>query len=43
VEWIDGRLGDVYTFRNGKVIQKRTFDDPKEALDWAGVDAPDAD
>ena len=42
-EWIDGRLADVYTFRNDKVIQKRTFDEPQQALDWVGVDASEAD
>ena len=42
VEWLDGRLADVYTFRNGKVIQKRTFfGEPQEALEWAGVEASD--
>ena len=40
-EWIDGDLADVYTFRNGKVIQKRTFFEPQQALDWLGIDAPD--
>jgi ketosteroid isomerase-like protein len=38
-EWIDGHLGDVFTFRNGKIIEKRTFDEQHEALEWAGVDA----
>lgn len=41
-DWIDGRLADVYTFRDGKVIQKRTFDEPQEALEWVGVDASGA-
>jgi uncharacterized protein len=39
LEWIEGRLADVYTFRNGKVIQKRTFDEREQALEWAGVEA----
>ena len=42
VEWIDGDLADVYTFRNGKVIQKRTFFEPQQALDWVGVEDPEA-
>ena len=41
-EWRDGRTGDVFTFRNGKVIQFRTFFDEREALEFAGVKASDA-
>jgi ketosteroid isomerase-like protein len=37
-DWIDGRIGDVFTFRNGKAIQFRTFAEPEEAFEWAGVD-----
>ena len=41
-EWIDGRIGDVYTFRDGKAIQFRTFADERQALEWAGVAGSDA-
>lgn len=41
-EWREGRVGDVYTFRNGKAIQFRTFADERQALEWAGVDAAGA-
>jgi uncharacterized protein len=41
-EWLEGRLADVYTFRNGKAIQMRTFADGRQALEWAGVQASDA-
>ena len=41
-EWIDARLADVYTFRNGKAIQMRHFSDRRQALEWAGVKASDA-
>jgi ketosteroid isomerase-like protein len=41
-EWREGRIADVFTFRNGKAIQFRTFADEREALEWAGVEAPDA-
>ena len=41
-EWLEGRLADVFTFRNGKAIQMRTFDDRRQALEWAGVRASDA-
>lgn len=42
-EWREGRLADVYTFRNGKAIQMRSFADRRQALEWAGVDASEAD
>lgn len=38
-EWRKGRHADVYTFRNGKVIQVRVFADTRHALEWAGVTA----
>jgi ketosteroid isomerase-like protein len=38
-EWIDGRFADVHTFRNGKVIQIRSFGERQEALEWAGAKA----
>ena len=41
-EWREGRIADVYTFRNGKVIQMRSFADRRQALEWAGVKASDA-
>jgi len=37
VEWIDGCIADVFTFRDGKAIQFRTFGE-REALEWAGVE-----
>ena len=42
-EWVEGRHASVYTFRNGKAIQMRLFDDRREALEWAGVEASEAD
>ena len=42
-DWIDGRIGDVFTFRDGKAIQFRTFAEPEQALDWVGVEDSDAD
>lgn len=35
-DWLEGRTADVYTFRNGKVIEFRTFADEEEALEYAG-------
>jgi ketosteroid isomerase-like protein len=37
VDWIEARLADVYTFRNGKAIRMRSFADRRQALEWAGV------
>lgn len=36
-EWIEGRFADGFIFRNGKVIQMRTFAEREQALEWAGV------
>ena len=41
-DWREGRIADVYTFRDGKAVQFRTFADEREALEWAGVEAPGA-
>lgn len=35
-DWIDGRTADVFTFRDGKVIEMRLFLDNKEAIAYAG-------
>jgi ketosteroid isomerase-like protein len=42
-EWREGRIADVYTFRNGKAIEFRTFADERQALEWAGAQPSDAD
>ncbi len=36
--WLEGRTGDVFTFRDGKILEFRTFSEGKEALEYAGVD-----
>ena len=38
-DWLEGRTADVYTFRDGKAIQFRTFADEQEARAWAGVNS----
>lgn len=38
-DWIDGRFVDVWTFRNGKAIQMRSFGERQKALEWAGAKA----
>ncbi len=37
-EWIDARFADGFIFRNGKIVQFRTFVERREALAWAGID-----
>lgn len=41
-DWREGRIADVFTFRDGKAVEFRTFADEREALEWAGAKAPDA-
>src|SRR5206468_3669956 len=41
-EWREGRIADAFTFRDGKAIQFRTFADERQALEWAGLKASDA-
>jgi ketosteroid isomerase-like protein len=36
-EWIDARFADGFIFRDGKVIQMRSFAESQEALEWAGI------
>jgi ketosteroid isomerase-like protein len=36
-EWREGRVADVFTFRDGKVVEFRTFGDEREGLEWAGI------
>lgn len=36
-DWLEGRTTDVYTFRNGKVTEFRTFADEQEALEFASA------
>ncbi len=40
-EWRIGRHAAVYTFRDGRATEMRMFDDERDALEWAGVTAPD--
>ncbi len=42
-DWIDGRIADGFTFRNGKATEFRTFAEEREALEWAGIRIPNAD
>jgi hypothetical protein len=35
--WREGRTADVFTFRDGRAVEFRTFGDEREGLAWAGV------
>jgi len=35
--WREGDVVDVFTFRDGKIVQFRTFFDTRQGLEWAGV------
>jgi ketosteroid isomerase-like protein len=37
-DWLEGNTGDVFTFRDGKATEFRTFGDTQEALKFAGVE-----
>ena len=34
----EGVHAAVYTFRDGKAVEMRIFDEPREALEWAGAE-----
>jgi ketosteroid isomerase-like protein len=36
-DWVGGRFADGFVFRNGKIIQYRTFWERTQALEWAGI------
>lgn len=40
-EWREGRVTDVFTFKNGKAIQFHTFTDENQALEFAGLPRKD--
>lgn len=37
-KWIDARIADGFIFRNGKVLEMRSFAEKSQALKWAGLD-----
>jgi len=38
-EWTGGRFADGFVFRDGKIIEYRTFWKREEALKWAGIES----
>jgi ketosteroid isomerase-like protein len=37
-DWVGGRFADGFVFRNGKIIEYRSFAERSEALEWAGIE-----
>lgn len=42
-DWVGGRFADGFIFRNGKIVEYRSFGERAEALEWAGIEDQDAD
>jgi ketosteroid isomerase-like protein len=38
-DWSGGRFADGFVFRDGKIVEYRSFGEREEALDWAGAGA----
>lgn len=36
-DWLDGHVGDVFTFRDGKVVEFHSFTDEQKAYEWSGL------
>ncbi len=37
-EWISGRFADGFVFRNGQIVEYRSFGERTQALKWAGIE-----
>jgi ketosteroid isomerase-like protein len=37
-DWIGGRFADGFVFRDGKIVEYRTFGERDDALDWIGIE-----
>ena len=37
-EWIGGRFADGFVFREGKIVEYRSFGKRADALEWAGIE-----
>lgn len=40
-DWTGGRFADGFVFRNGRIIEYRSFGERAEALEWAGIQDPE--
>jgi uncharacterized protein len=41
-EWVGGRFADGFVFRDGRIIEYRTFWERRGALEWASIEDNDA-
>jgi len=41
-DWVDGRFADGFVFRNGRITEYRSFGERAAALEWAGIEDPEA-
>ncbi|MFO1413883.1 MAG: nuclear transport factor 2 family protein [Burkholderiales bacterium] len=41
-QWTGGRFADGYVFRNGRIVEYRSFTQRAHALQWASIADPDA-
>ena len=41
-DWTGGRFADGFAFRDGRIVEHRSFGERGQALDWAGIDDPEA-
>ena len=41
-EWVGGRFADGFAFRDGKIVEYRTFAERAEARAWAGIEDREA-
>lgn len=42
IDWVGGRFADGFVFRDGKIIQYLSFGERRDALEWAGIEDPEA-
>ena len=40
-DWTGGRFADGFVFRDGKIVEYRSFAERAQALDWAGIQDPE--
>ena len=38
-QWVGGRFADGFVFRQGKIVEYRSFGERAQALEWAGIKA----
>jgi ketosteroid isomerase-like protein len=41
-DWIEGRFADGFRFRDGRIVEYRSFTERAEAREWAGIEEREA-